>query len=63
MYNNPSKLISQPLISQKMKKVPTYSVTPSSKKAYKAPKAKLLGNIKKLTLKSGSAIDGFGTFA
>jgi hypothetical protein len=36
---------------------------PSTKKAYKAPKLKSLGSVKKLTLKSGSAVDGFGTFA
>ena len=33
-----------------------------AKKAYKTPKLKTLGNVKKLTLKSGSSVDGFGTF-
>ncbi|WP_170069423.1 hypothetical protein [Spirosoma pollinicola] len=33
------------------------------KKAYKTPRLKALGSVKKLTLKSGSAVDGFGTFA
>ncbi|SOD92551.1 hypothetical protein [Spirosoma fluviale] len=32
------------------------------KKAYKTPKIKSLGNVKQLTLKTGSAVDGFGTF-
>ena len=32
------------------------------KKSYEAPTVKWLGNAKKLTLKSGSAADGFGTF-
>ncbi|WP_461074121.1 hypothetical protein [Spirosoma horti] len=36
---------------------------PTPKKAYKTPKLKALGSVKKLTLKSGSAVDGFGTFA
>ncbi|WP_460938960.1 hypothetical protein [Spirosoma humi] len=35
---------------------------PAPKKAYKTPKLKSLGSVKKLTLKSGSAVDGFGTF-
>jgi hypothetical protein len=37
-------------------------VTPQPKRAYKSPKLKTLGNVKQLTLKSGSAADGFGTF-
>ncbi|WP_461068980.1 hypothetical protein [Spirosoma horti] len=36
---------------------------PTPKKAYKTPKLKSLGSVKKLTLKSGSATDGFGSFA
>lgn len=35
---------------------------PLRKKAYSAPKIKTLGNVKKLTLKTGSSVDGFGTF-
>jgi hypothetical protein len=34
-----------------------------AKKAYQAPKLKVLGRVTNLTLKSGSATDGFGTFA
>jgi len=30
------------------------------KKAYQTPKLKVLGNVKKLTLKTGSNTDGFG---
>jgi len=33
---------------------------PSPKKAYKTPKLKALGDVKKLTLKAGSTSDGFG---
>jgi hypothetical protein len=33
------------------------------KKAYQTPKVNVLGNVRKLTLKSGSSTDGFGTFA
>ncbi|QIP15393.1 hypothetical protein G8759_23560 [Spirosoma aureum] len=36
------------------------SISPSGKKAYKTPKLKVLGNVKKLTLKTGSNTDGFG---
>ncbi|MCK8493624.1 hypothetical protein M0L20_17290 [Spirosoma sp. RP8] len=36
------------------------SIIPSAKKAYKTPKLKVLGNVKKLTLKVGSNTDGFG---
>ncbi|WP_461149835.1 hypothetical protein [Spirosoma pulveris] len=36
--------------------------TPLRKKAYHAPKLKPLGNVKKLTLKTGSSVDGFGSF-
>ncbi|ADB42558.1 hypothetical protein Slin_6601 [Spirosoma linguale DSM 74] len=32
------------------------------KKAYKTPRIKSLGSVKQLTLKTGSAVDGFGTF-
>lgn len=32
----------------------------STKKAYKTPNVKVLGNVKKLTLKVGSNTDGFG---
>lgn len=39
-----------------------HSVNSLPKKSYQAPAVKLLGNAKKLTLKSGSATDGFGTF-
>ncbi|WP_461148253.1 hypothetical protein [Spirosoma pulveris] len=34
----------------------------SPKKAYKAPKIKSLGSVRQLTLKTGSAVDGFGSF-
>ncbi|MBC3792838.1 hypothetical protein [Spirosoma utsteinense] len=34
---------------------------PSPKKAYKTPKVNVLGNVKKLTLKIGSATDGLGS--
>jgi hypothetical protein len=33
------------------------------KRAYQSPKLKTLGSVKTLTLKTGSATDGFGTFA
>ncbi|GAB3506396.1 hypothetical protein GCM10027341_39390 [Spirosoma knui] len=36
------------------------SINPSAKKAYRTPKLKVLGNVKKLTLKVGSNTDGFG---
>ncbi|WP_460933322.1 hypothetical protein [Spirosoma humi] len=42
------------------KTVPSVNSLP--KKTYQTPSIKLLGNAKKLTLKSGSATDGFGTF-
>ncbi|WP_198045092.1 hypothetical protein [Spirosoma montaniterrae] len=32
------------------------------KKAYKTPKLNVLGNLKKLTLKTGSNVDGMGGF-
>ncbi|WP_461150055.1 hypothetical protein [Spirosoma pulveris] len=38
------------------------TATPKPKRAYKSPKLKTLGNVKKLTLKTGSATDGFGSF-
>ncbi|WP_169750810.1 hypothetical protein [Spirosoma radiotolerans] len=41
----------------------TPSVNSLPKKSYKTPAVKWLGSVKKLTLKSGSATDGFGTFA
>jgi hypothetical protein len=37
--------------------------TPHPKRAYQSPKLKTLGNVKHLTLKTGSSVDGFGTFA
>ncbi len=37
-----------------------YQSAPTPKKAYKTPKLKVLGNVKKLTLKVGSNTDGFG---
>ncbi|SOD95413.1 hypothetical protein SAMN06269250_4850 [Spirosoma fluviale] len=36
--------------------------TPQPKRAYQSPKLKTLGNVKFLTLKTGSSVDGFGTF-
>ena len=33
---------------------------PAPKKAYKTPKLTVLGSVKKLTLKTGSNVDGFG---
>jgi hypothetical protein len=39
---------------------PIHISAPSPKKAYKAPKVKVLGNVKKLTLKTRSNSDGFG---
>ncbi|ADB42055.1 hypothetical protein [Spirosoma linguale] len=35
---------------------------PKPKRGYKTPKLKPLGNVKKLTLKTGSSVDGFGSF-
>ncbi|WP_425290925.1 hypothetical protein [Spirosoma linguale] len=35
---------------------------PARKRAYSTPKLKSLGNVKKLTLKTGSSVDGFGSF-
>ncbi len=35
-------------------------LAPSPKKAYKTPKLKTLGNVKKLTLKIGSNTDSMG---
>jgi hypothetical protein len=37
--------------------------TPQPKRAYQSPRLKTLGSVKHLTLKTGSAVDGFGTFA
>jgi len=39
---------------------PIHVSAPTPKKAYKAPQLKILGNVKKLTLKTGSNTDGFG---
>ncbi|CCH54018.1 hypothetical protein BN8_03156 [Fibrisoma limi BUZ 3] len=36
------------------------SINSAPKKAYKSPKLKVLGSVKKLTLKIGSNTDGFG---
>ncbi|WP_157815954.1 lasso RiPP family leader peptide-containing protein [Spirosoma pollinicola] len=38
------------------------NTAPSPRKTYQTPALKNLGSVKKLTLKSGSATDGFGTF-
>jgi hypothetical protein len=46
-----------------MKLTTSHTLVPSPKKAYKSPKLKTLGKVKQLTLKSGSATDGFGTFS
>ena len=46
-----------------MKKNINAPITVSAKKAYKAPQLKVLGRVSTLTLKGGSAADGFGTFA
>jgi hypothetical protein len=32
------------------------------KRAYQSPRLKRLGQVKTLTLKSGSSVDGFGSF-
>ena len=41
----------------------TSIATPSTKKkAYKTPKLKALGSVRKLTLKTGSNVDGLGGF-
>ncbi|WP_168207730.1 hypothetical protein [Spirosoma sp. KCTC 42546] len=32
----------------------------ASKRTYQTPRVKSLGNVKKLTLKTGSNVDGFG---
>ena len=45
------------------KAIPNIRVAKVAKKAYQAPKLQALGSVKKLTLKGGSAADGFGTFA
>lgn len=34
-----------------------------AKKAYTKPKIKTLGSVRSLTLKTGSATDGFGSFS
>ncbi|ADB42075.1 hypothetical protein [Spirosoma linguale] len=44
------------------RKQPSFT-TPRPKRAYTSPKLKTLGNVKKLTLKTGSATDGFGSFS
>ena len=38
------------------------STNSTPKKAYKTPKLKVLGSVKKLTLKTGSDVDGMGGF-
>jgi hypothetical protein len=38
-------------------------LTTPTKKQYKTPSFKVLGSVKKLTLKIGSGGDGFGTFS
>ena len=43
-----------------MNKKPVRLSAPSPKKAYKTPTLKVLGNVKKLTLKVGSNTDGLG---
>ena len=43
-----------------MKTKPVHTSTPT--RAYKSPKLKVLGNVKKLTLKVGSNTDGLGGF-
>jgi hypothetical protein len=58
-----SKLIQDLKISLIMNKNTKHTLVPSPKKAYKTPKLKVLGSVKKLTLKIGSGGDGFGTFA
>ena len=45
-----------------MKTKAVHTQTTSPKKAYKTPKLKALGNVKKLTLKVGSNVDGMGGF-
>ncbi|WP_461148095.1 lasso RiPP family leader peptide-containing protein [Spirosoma pulveris] len=46
-----------------MRTKPTSFLTPSpKKKVYQKPVLTVLGSIKRLTLKSGSSVDGFGTF-
>ncbi len=45
-----------------MKTKAVHLLTPSPKKAYKTPTLKVLGNVKKLTLKTGSNVDGLGGF-
>lgn len=44
-----------------MKTTSIHTSSPLPKKAYKTPKIKVLGNVKKLTLKIGSATDGLGS--
>jgi hypothetical protein len=39
------------------------TLTPQPKRTYHSPKLKSLGNVKHLSLKTGSSVDGFGTFA
>lgn len=46
-----------------MKIKPIQTPILSPKKAYKTPKLKVLGNVKKLTLKVGSNTDGMGAFS
>ena len=44
-----------------MKSTPSRLSTQTPKKAYKTPSLKVLGNVKKLTLKAGSLSDGMGS--
>ncbi|WP_461125481.1 hypothetical protein [Spirosoma aerophilum] len=46
-----------------MKKATKKNAPAFTKTKYTPPTLKLLGNVKKLTLKTGSSTDGFGTFA
>ena len=45
-----------------MKLTSIRTAVPTPKKAYNTPKLNVLGNVKKLTLKIGSAADGIGSF-
>lgn len=45
-----------------MKTTTVHTSVPTPKRAYKSPKLKVLGNVKKLTLKVGSNTDGLGGF-
>lgn len=43
-----------------MTKKPNHTAQPAPKKAYQTPRLKKLGDVRKLTLKTGSDADGFG---